>query len=108
MNKPTRRGAQKAPDIATALFGERASVLRSIAFQSSIPTPNEYLYCALTLQVLKIGPTCSSMGTKMRNALMISGAAYGCVFGPLGGPLIILYVLALLSIVSGKPIWAHL
>lgn len=40
------------------------------------------------------------MGTVMRNAMMIAGAAYGCIFGPLGGPLLIIYMLIIRAIAS--------
>ena len=35
----------------------------------------------------------------MRTALLIAGSAYGCIFGPIGGPLLIIYLVFLRAIV---------
>ena len=39
------------------------------------------------------------MGPIMRTALLLTGSAYGCIFGPVGGPLLILYLVFLRAIV---------
>jgi len=39
------------------------------------------------------------MGPIMRTALLLSGSVYGCIFGPIGGPLLIIYLVFLRAIV---------